>query len=145
MLRTKLVSYNAITTPKPLTTNNVPINLVVAITLVVNSRNNKCSRRRSRLKLKGMKNGNKKNVYEFFLVAVTLVVNSQNNKCSRRRSRLKLKGMKNGNKKNVYEIFSLKLLDSYNIMGMKNNLLLSMKVHCRIIGLDYLIIQPQLN
>jgi hypothetical protein len=38
--------------------------------------------------------------------------------------------------KSVYGIFSLKLLDSYNIMGLKNNLLLSMNVHCRIIELD---------
>jgi len=55
------------------------------------------------------------------------------------------KGLKNGNKKSVYNILSLKLLSSYNIMGLKNNLLLSMKVRCRVIGLDCLIILPQLN
>jgi hypothetical protein len=65
--------------------------------------------------------------------------------CSRKDNWLKLKGLKNGNKKNVYNIFSLKLLDNYNIVGLKNNLLLSMRVHSKVIGLDYLIIQPQLN
>jgi hypothetical protein len=65
--------------------------------------------------------------------------------CSRRGSQLKLKGLKNSNKKNVYEILSLKLLNNYNIMGLKNNMLLSMRVHCKVIGQDCLIIQPQPN
>jgi hypothetical protein len=62
--------------------------------------------------------------------------------CSRRGSQLKLKGLENDNKKSVYEIFSLKLLDNYNIMGLKNNLLLLMRVHQRDFGLNCLIIQP---
>ncbi len=52
------------------------------------------------------------------------------------REPIKTKGLKNGNKKSVYGIFSLKLLDNYNIVGLKNNMLLSMKVHCKIIELD---------
>jgi hypothetical protein len=32
-----------------------------------------------------------------------------------------------------------------NIVGLKTNLLPSMKVHCRIIGLDCLIILPQFS
>jgi hypothetical protein len=70
----------------------------------------------------------------------SFIVNNWNNKCSRKGSQLKLKGLKNGNKKNVYEIFSLKMLNNYNIVGLKNNLLLSMKVHYKVIRLDYLII-----
>jgi len=42
-------------------------------------------------------------------------------------------------------ICSLKLLDNYNIVGLKNNLLLSTRVHCIVIRLDCLIIQPQFN
>jgi hypothetical protein len=61
---------------------------------------------------------------------------------SRKGSWLKLKGLKNGNKKSIDWIFSLKLLNNYNIMGLKNNMLLSMKVHYRVIGLMFLIIQP---
>ncbi len=58
---------------------------------------------------------------------------------------VKTKGAKEWPKKNVYEIFSLKLLDSYNIVGLKNNLLLSMRVHCIVIGWDCLIIQLRFN
>jgi len=55
------------------------------------------------------------------------------------------KELKIGNKKNVYKIHSLKLLDNNNIVGLKTNLLPLMKVHCRVFGLDCLIILPQLN
>jgi hypothetical protein len=61
------------------------------------------------------------------------------------RELIKAKGDKNGNKKNIYGIHSLKLVNNYNTMGMKENLLPSMEVHCKVIGLDYLIILPQLN
>jgi hypothetical protein len=61
------------------------------------------------------------------------------------RELVKTKGAKEWQKKNVYEIFSLKLLDNYNIVGLKNNLLLSMRVHCKVIGWDCLIIQPIFN
>jgi hypothetical protein len=65
--------------------------------------------------------------------------------CSRRGSHLEPKEVKIGNKKSVQGIRSLKLLDNYNIVGLKTNLLPSMKVHCRVIGLDCLIILPQFN
>jgi len=57
--------------------------------------------------------------------------------CSRKGSQLKPKGLKNGNKENVYKIHSLKLLNSYSIVGLKNNLLPSMKVHCKVVGHSY--------
>ncbi len=72
-------------------------------------------------------------------------INNQNNKCSRRGSQLKPKELKISNKKNVYKIRSLKLLNSYDIMGLKTNLLPSMNVHCKVIRLDCLIILPQFN
>jgi hypothetical protein len=54
------------------------------------------------------------------------------------------KGVKKWQQEN-YKIRLLKLLDIYNIVGLKNNMLPSMKVHYRVIGLDCLIILPQLN
>jgi hypothetical protein len=39
----------------------------------------------------------------------------------------------------------LKLLDNYNMVGLINNLLSSMRSHCRVIRLNYLIILLQLN
>jgi hypothetical protein len=48
-------------------------------------------------------------------------------------------------KKSIYGIHSLKILNNYNIVGLKISLLPSMKVHCRVIGPDYVIILPQLN
>jgi hypothetical protein len=65
--------------------------------------------------------------------------------CSKKGSWLKLKGLKNGNKKSVYEILSLKMLNNYNIAGLKNNQLLSMRVHCSVNGLDCLKFQPRFN
>jgi hypothetical protein len=59
---------------------------------------------------------------------------------SKKGSMLKLKELKIGNKNNVYDIHSLKLLDKYSMVGLKNNLLPSMRVCCRVIGLDCLII-----
>jgi hypothetical protein len=44
------------------------------------------------------------------------------------RELIKTKGIEISNKKNVYKIGSLKLLDSYNIVGLKTNLLPSMKL-----------------
>jgi hypothetical protein len=103
MFRTKHVSYNATITFKAPKTDNVPIN-VIAI--------------------------------------VTTHIQESEHKVFKERELVKTKGLKNGNKKNIYEILSLKLLHSYKIMGLKNNLLLSMRVHYKVIGLDYLIIQP---
>jgi len=61
------------------------------------------------------------------------------------RELVKKKEIKIGNKKNVYMIHLLKLLDYYNMVGLINNLLSIMRSHCKVIGLDYLIIILQLN
>lgn len=65
--------------------------------------------------------------------------------CLKKGSRLIPKELKIGNKKNVYEIHLLKMLDNYNMVRLINNLLSSMRNHCRVIGVDHLIIKLQLN
>jgi hypothetical protein len=65
--------------------------------------------------------------------------------CLKKKSRLKPKELKIGDKKNVYKIRLLKLSNNYKIVGLINDLLISMKSHCKIIRFDYLIILPQLN
>ncbi len=65
--------------------------------------------------------------------------------CLKKGSQLKPKELKIGNKKSVYGIHLLKLLDNYNMVGLINNLLSSMRSHCRVIRLNYLIILLQLN
>jgi hypothetical protein len=44
----------------------------------------------------------------------------------------------------LWDLF-IKLLDNYDIMGLKTNLLPSMKLHYRVIRLDCLIILLQIN
>jgi len=76
-----------------------------------------------------------------------LIVNNQNNTGLKKGSQLKPKELKIGNvyRKNVYVIHLLKLLDRYNMVGLINNMLLSMENRCKVIGQDYLIILLQLN
>jgi hypothetical protein len=52
----------------------------------------------------------------------------------KRGSWLKPKELKINNNKSIYGVRSLKLLDNYNIVGLKTNLLPSMKVHYKPIG-----------
>jgi hypothetical protein len=68
-------------------------------------------------------------------INVVVVVTTQNNKCSRGGNQLKPKELKIGNKKSIYNNHSLKLLNSYNIVGLKTNPLPLMKVHYKVIGL----------
>jgi hypothetical protein len=58
---------------------------------------------------------------------------------------VKAKGVKEWQQeKCIWDSF-IETIEYYNIVGLKTNLLPSMKVHCRIIGLDCLIILPQFN
>jgi hypothetical protein len=79
------------------------------------------------------------------LLLLPLTINNLNNRCSEKESLLKLKELKINNKKNIHGIHSLKLLDNDNMVGLINNLLPLMRVRCKVIGLDYLIILLQLN
>jgi hypothetical protein len=45
MFKTKHVNFNAIIAFKPPKTDNMPVNVVVLLPFVINSHNNKCSRR----------------------------------------------------------------------------------------------------
>ncbi len=74
-----------------------------------------------------------------------LVVTNHNNMCFKRRRQLKPKESKINNKKNVYRIDLLKLVGIYNMVGLINNLLSSMRSHYKIIGMDCKIILLQFN
>ncbi len=101
MFKTKLVTFNATTTPKLPKTNNVSFDVITI---------------------------------------VTLVINSQNNRCLKKGSWLKPKELKIDNKKSVYEVHLLKLSNNYNMVGLINNLLSSMRSYYIVIRLDCLII-----
>jgi hypothetical protein len=58
---------------------------------------------------------------------------------------VKTKGVKEWQQeKRIWDSF-IETIKHYNIVGLKTNLLPSMKGHCKIIGLDYLIILSQFN
>jgi hypothetical protein len=58
---------------------------------------------------------------------------------------VKTKGVKEWQQEEcIWDLF-IETIKHYSIVGLKTNQLPSMKVHCRVIGLDCLIILPQLN
>jgi hypothetical protein len=69
MFKTKPGSSNVMTTPTPSKIDNVPVTVLVDITIhKKNSYNNRCLKKASRLKPKELKIGNKKSIFVIHLM-----------------------------------------------------------------------------